>query len=63
MKLYYGFVVIAQLLLAFLTGNKTRAAYISYLAQEFFSVKTPNPGHKNSKVIMMPESRLKPTHD
>ncbi len=62
MKLYYGFALAAQVLLALLAGNKTRAAYASYLAQELFSLKRRDV-KKNSKSFMMIEPRLQPTHD
>ncbi len=63
MKLYYGFALAAQVLLALLTGNKTRAAYVSYLAQELFSFKTNGAKPRTSKMFITTEPRLRPAHD
>ena len=63
MKLYYGFAVAAQILLALITGNKTRAAYASYLAQELFSFRTNGMKPRTSKALITTEPRLQPVHD
>ena len=63
MKLYYGFAVAAQILLALLMGNKTRAAYASYLAQEHFSFKINGMKPRTSKALIKTEPRLQPVHD
>ena len=63
MKYYYGFAVIVQLLFALRVGDKTKSAYMSYLARELFGAKPDKAKIKRQPVNEMPESTLRPVRD
>jgi len=63
MKLYFSFALLAQLLIAILSCDKTRVAYLSYLAEALFLTKTNDCKPVDSKKLITLEAMLQPVHD